>query len=434
LSPPPEEFLNEDALAFIERVGAVDLVVGIPSFNSARTVGQVVKAALAGLGKHFPESRAAIVNSDGGSKDGTREVVAATELPPEVALRRHPTPIAVPRLSTLYQGVPGKGSAFRTIFEIARRLGAKACAVVDSDLRSITPEWIELLLGPVLFHGFDYVAPLYRRHKYDGTITNSLVYPLTRSLYGRRVRQPIGGDFGFSAVMRDRFLERDVWTTDVARFGIDIWMTTLALSTTDRICQVFLGAKLHDAKDPGQHLAGMLAQVASSIFDRMVGDFPIWSKVNASADVPTFGFEFDVGLDPVAVNVERMVATYEQGLRDLDAIYRSILQPETHRAVLSICGAAAPSFTMPPEAWVAVVHDFAVSFASRTVHRDHLLGCLFPLYLGRTASWVNEAAAYGAVEVEQRIEALCRSFDEAKPDLVARWPAGVQSPAGGGAS
>jgi len=62
--------------------------------------------------------------------------------------------------------------------------------VVDSDLRSITPEWFELLLGPILLDRCDFVAPLYLRHKYDGTITNSIVYPLTRSLYGKEVRQP----------------------------------------------------------------------------------------------------------------------------------------------------------------------------------------------------------------------------------------------------
>ena len=78
------------------------------------------------------------------------------------------------------------------------RSTAQALVVVDSDLRSITPEWIELLAGPILKGGFDYVTPLYARHKYDGTITNTVTYPLTRALYGRRIRQPIGGDFGVS--------------------------------------------------------------------------------------------------------------------------------------------------------------------------------------------------------------------------------------------
>ena len=52
---------------------------------------------------------------------------------------------------------------------------------------------MELLLSPVIKKGFDFVAPLYNRHKYDGTITNSIVYPMTRALYGHSIRHPIGG-------------------------------------------------------------------------------------------------------------------------------------------------------------------------------------------------------------------------------------------------
>ena len=98
------------------------------------------------------------------------------------------------------------------------------------------------------------MAPYYHRHKYDGTITNSIVYPLTRALYGQRVRQPIGGEFGVSPRLLSRYLEREDWETDVARYGIDIWMTTIAIAEGFRVCQSFLGAKLHDAKDPGAGL------------------------------------------------------------------------------------------------------------------------------------------------------------------------------------
>ena len=42
------------------------------------------------------------------------------------------------------------------------------------------------------------MSPSYFRHKYDGTITSSIVYPLMRALYGKRIRQPIGSDCGFS--------------------------------------------------------------------------------------------------------------------------------------------------------------------------------------------------------------------------------------------
>src|SRR6185503_15400345 len=146
-------------------------------------------------------------------------------------------------------------------------LGARACAVVDADLRSITPEWVQLLIGPILEQDYDYVAPFYLRHKYDGTITNNIVYPLTRALYGQRVRQPIGGDFGISGRLAAHYLTKDVWHTDVARFGIDIWMTTTAIAERYRICQSFLGAKIHDAKDPGSDLSAMLTQVVGAVFN-----------------------------------------------------------------------------------------------------------------------------------------------------------------------
>ncbi len=224
---------------FLDRVGSADIVVGIPSFNNARTIGHVVRAVQAGLAKYFPDKKSVLVNSDGGSKDDTLDVVQNTSIENYASILLHHRVEPLFKIATPYSGIPGKGSAFRTIFEVAGALDAKACVVVDSDLRSITPEWVELLVKPVLEGGFDYVAPLYHRHKYDGTITNSIVYPLTRALYGKRVRQPIGGDFGFSGRLAKFYLTKDVWETDVARFGIDIWMTTTALANEFKVDPVF---------------------------------------------------------------------------------------------------------------------------------------------------------------------------------------------------
>ena len=65
------------------------------------------------------------------------------------------------------------------------------------------------------------MALIYGRHKFDGTITNGIVYPLRRPLYGNRVRQPIAGDFGFSGNLAKFYLTKDIGDTDVGRFGID---------------------------------------------------------------------------------------------------------------------------------------------------------------------------------------------------------------------
>src|SRR5438552_8453683 len=242
----------------IARLGRADIMVGIPSFKNAATIGYVARAAQAGLVQYFPDLRPVLINSDAGSPDGTGRVVIDTEPPDyiEQILLVRPTN-KLSRVSLTYpeiDGVGGKGAALRTIFEIAAALEVQALVVVDSDLRSIIPEWIELLAGPIVKGGYDFVAPLYARYKYDGTITNTVTYPLTRALYGNRIRQPIGGDFGGSGDLVRHYLELDDWTDDISRFGIDIWMTTSALTGGFAVCQACLGGKVRDPKDPGSYL------------------------------------------------------------------------------------------------------------------------------------------------------------------------------------
>lgn len=228
-------------------------------------------------------------------QDGTQKVVENTSLDDStlILLKHRVNPFH--KISITYEGIPGKGSAFKTIFDIAKNIGAKYCAVVDADLRSITPEWIELLIKPQI-EGYDFVAPLYLRHKFDGTITNSIIYPLTRALYGKKIRQPIGGEFGFSGKLANFYSKQEVWETDVARFGIDIWMTTTAIANNFKVCQAFLGAKIHSPKDPSSDLTSMFYQVISSAFNLMIQYFDFWKNVSKTEEIPTFGFKFAVGI------------------------------------------------------------------------------------------------------------------------------------------
>jgi glycosyltransferase involved in cell wall biosynthesis len=405
----------------IEKLGSADIVVGIPSFNNARTIGHVVRAAQAGLAKYFPEHRAVIVNSDGGSSDGTTEAVQQASVEDFGAILLHHRIEPISKIAFPYSGIPGKGSAFRAIFEIAQTLGAKACVVVDSDLRSITPEWIELLVKPVLGGGFDYVAPLYHRHKFDGTITNSIVYPLTRALYGKRVRQPIGGDFGFSGKLAQFYLGQDVWESDVARFGIDIWMTTTAIANGFRVAQSFLGAKIHDAKDPGADLGSMLYQVVSATFDLMENHAAAWMPVRGSEPVPTFGFEYAVGLEHVNVNTARMLKLFREGLLNLREIWQDILGAGDLEEVERLGALDDGEFRFPPGLWTRIVYDYAIAFHLKKLPREHLIKSLLPLYIGKTASFVLEVDPMTQHEAEAEIEKLCLEFEKGKDYLLTCW-------------
>jgi glucosylglycerate synthase len=413
--------LENEILTQIKSIDTADIVVGIPSYNNVKTIGHVVRAVQAGIAKYFPDKKAILVNSDGGSTDGTMDVVQNTAIDDffTIMLRHRVQPAF--KITTPYHGIPGKGSAFRTIFQIAAAVNAKACAVVDSDLRSITPEWIELLVKPVIEHDYDYVAPLYHRHKFDGTITNSIVYPLTRALYGKRVRQPIGGDFGFSGRIAQYYLTKDVWETDVARYGIDVWMTTTAIANDFKVCQAFLGAKIHDAKDPGADLSSMLHQVVGATFDLMEGYYNIWKKVKLSENVPVFGFQYAVGLEPVTVNLERMIEKFQLGVRELSELW-SLFMPKTLLAHFeNIASLGENSFHIPDDMWADVIYYFALAMHKKTMNKEHLLKSLTPLYIGRTASFVIENKTSEAEEVEQKIESLCAVFEDKKHLLLENW-------------
>jgi glycosyltransferase involved in cell wall biosynthesis len=326
--------LSDEAAAMLDGDRPVDVLVGIPSFQNARTIGHVVRAVEAGLRKHFPDRHCLIAISDGNSTDGTvPAAMAATIEGDEDLLLLDPKVEPPDRVALTYVGMSGKGSAFRAVFELAATLDAKACAVLDADLRSVGPAWIDRLVGPVLGHGYDLVTPLYARHKLDGTITNSIAFPLTAALYGRRLRQPIGGDFGFSGRLAAHWAGKQVWSTDVARFGVDIWMTTVALCEGFSVCQSVLGAKLHDAKDPGRDLGPMFRQVVGSLFALAGRYVDRWASSDGIADVPTFGFRTATSTEEIRVSLDRLIWRFVEGYVAEHELWEQILAPQHFEGV-----------------------------------------------------------------------------------------------------
>jgi glycosyltransferase involved in cell wall biosynthesis len=450
----PETVLTPAIREEIARLERADIMVGIPSFKNATTIGYVVRAAQAGLVQYFPDLRPVVVNSDAGSPDGTGRVVVETE-PPEYVERIllvRPTN-KLSRVSLTYpeiDGTGGKGAALRTIFEMAAALEVQALVVVDSDLRSIGPEWIELLAGPILKGGYDYVAPLYARHKHDGTITNNVTYPLTRSLYGLRIRQPIGGDFGVSGDLVRHYLSEGYWTPEVSKFGIDIWMTTLALSGGFAVCQARLGAKVHDPKDPGADLGPMFRQVVTTILRLAVANPQRWMKVRGSHDVPAYGFERVVDPPPLEINVLRLLSEFNSGALTLGDTWAEMLSADTVAGVMGLAeeaghtadalrrtldldgpgrdrpstaamADAAAGFAFPDAVWVRVLYDLVVTAREQPDRLEAFVTALVPVYFGRVASAVIENRELSTERAEESVERQAREFERLKPYLLNRW-------------
>ncbi|MBM4388466.1 MAG: glycosyl transferase family 2 [Deltaproteobacteria bacterium] len=293
--------------------------------------------------------------------------------------------------------------------------------MVDSDLRSITPEWIDLLISPVARESYDFVTPYYLRHKYDGTITNSIIYPLTRALYGKNIRQPIGGDFGFSGELAGFFLSKEIWDSDIARYGIDIWMTTTAVASNFKVCQSFLGAKIHDPKDPASDLSSMLTQVVGSAFNLMETYERVWKKTGRIKEIKIFGFPHEVGLEPVNVNIEAMYGKFLLGVNELIPLWSLILSQDITDFLSESKKLPLQAFDFPDETWVRIIYLFAAAYHKKTMNRDNLLKSLTPLYLGKIASFVQETLESSSQAVEKRLENLCDEFAKNKPFLVENF-------------
>ncbi len=393
--------LRPYAFKRLEEIGKADLLIGIPSYNNEKTIAHVIQMVSHGLYQYYKDWKNVIMIADGGSTDDTREVVKDFELKPWQE-----------KLLTIYRGASGKGTAFRSIFEAAVKLNVKACMVVDSDIRSITSDWVIHMLSPVLEKGYQYVTPIYCRHKYDGTITNNIVYNLTRALYGKRLRQPIGGDFAFSPDVAEYYIKQPVW--DTARFGIDIWMTTQAIVDRFQICQSNLGVKIHDAKDPATHLAPMFRQVVWTVFVLMEQNESYWKKIKKSEPVETFGADFCLEPEAVQVDLERLVYKYQVGFKQFGPLWREILSSRSFSILKKASRQGSKEFSLPIENWVCILYELAATFHYWPINRNKLVDLMTPLYHARVASFVRETQGMDSNEDETLVEKQAEAFEENK--------------------
>lgn len=411
-----ETALRWQLLEWIKAVERADILVGIPCYNNEDTIAHVVAAAGQGLHRYFGGQRCAILISDGGSLDDTRERAYQAKIPSSVQRR-----------VAIYRGLPGKGTSFRAIFEAAQKLRVKTVVVVDSDLKSITPEWIQLLATPIQERRAGFVAPLYTRHKYDGTITNMIVYPLTRALFGLQVRQPIGGDFAFSADVANLFAQSRVWETDVAHFGIDIWMTLVAICADEKIVQTFLGTKIHAPKDPAADLGPMFCQVVSTLFFVATHSEARVREVGESQPVEVVGhIGKSLPLNSIKVRLGAMDREFLEGFDQFEPMYRRLLERENYRQLKDIAPALERGQTpdFPPSLWARILYDFLFVYRGWTRNRRRLIDIMVPLYFGRVAAYCREVAELSNAQAEEVIERQAQVFEQEKAYYLKKLTAG----------
>jgi hypothetical protein len=415
-----ESVLTDEFLRQLINVGEADILVGVPTYNNAETVGHVVQTIRAGLLKYFPRERAVIVNADGGSRDQTPDLVRGSSInDAQVSSDIHALR-TLHCISAEYPGEPSTATSLRTILASAELLRASACAVVSPESTTIEPDWIERLLRPIYQNTYDFVTPLYRRHKFDGLLIRNLIYPMTRAFYGKRVKEPYASEFAFSGQLGNHFLSQEIWAHEAGRTGTEISLTISAITGGFRLAQTFLGVKPHlDARSAD--LVGAMRQTVGALFWSLEPNFPLWSAQGNSEPIPTLNPGQEVTLEPLRINRKRLLGMFRSGVAELEPVLKQILSPPTISELQRIAALEEDEFSFGDELWARTVYEFAASYHKSVISRDHIVQALAPLYRGRAFTFLVENRDSSGDEVEQNVENLCLTCERLKPSLVELW-------------
>ena len=407
------EHIPEQGQQKAEQVDSADLVVGVIAELDQEGVAALCEALRA-----LPGAPRVVVLRDERAADLGQSNAEAAEA--SVALCR------VVRWPLSGSGTPdtpvaGMATAYQSVFAASEKFGARACCVIVSKLEAATPGWVRDLAQPLVERDLDLVVPNYARRKFEGLLNSSIIAPLMRCLYGKRIHNPMGPDLGISR----RLFQKMLATERTAGSGGNrvhsfASVTPAALCENLQVCEVHLAARIYPPTD-WMNISSLVAQILSPIFLDMERNAACWQRMRPSVSVPAIGEPLLVSQDTGTVDISRMMESFQLGVRDLQDIWGLVLPPSSLFELRKLARLPSEQFRMPDDLWVRIVYDFALAHRLRTINRDHLLKSMTPLYLAWVSSYAHDLETAGRTALEERLERLSVAYESGKTYLVSRW-------------
>jgi hypothetical protein len=414
-----ESMMHSKAQRQLKRIGHADLVIGIPTYRNATTVGMVVQTALDGVTADLGDLRTVLINADAAPNDGTRQAVADAT-----------ADASIPVITGGYTGTLGRGNAVRAILQAALALNAHAVVVLDAHTTSITSDWVAALARPVLEGRGDLIMPHYRWPLPSGGLSDLIFYPLTRALWGFDLRQPGAGDCAISPALAQASAEHDVWETEVGAAGFEVWLSTTALTEGPdpksreqwRVGQVNLGEKSYVSRTYRTHFSLLFRQAVGTLLRQVQLRQAVWQAIPAIEAVPMFPGLPTAPVEPVPIpDTTLLTDALVVGWTEHRALWQRILTPINLAAIEALAAQPVERFAFPPDLWAHIVYDFAVVYNKGERDPDRIVDSLLPLYQGRLASLWHEVAGLMPVGREGTVAAQAAEFEEARDYLRQRW-------------
>ena len=355
--------------------------------------------------------KCAIINCDNHSTDGTREAFfAAPGQSPKLYVSTSP-------------GQGGKGRNLRNFFEKARKLDPKALVVIEADVRNISPVWIRNLAAPVLKG-----RAMFARFTCAISMRPLSPVPLYILFCGASTGGGCGRPMWGIAVQpeaADLYLATPLWNEAIENFGIDIWMSNVALAVRLPVVQAFMGApKVHRLKDPYTHLTVLFHEVLSTIFDLMLVYKDFWQQVKWSKPTALSGtdlHEVETPL-PVDINTDRLHERFLEGFDKYCDLWGKAYGPTVVLKLQEMRSMGLQHFSFPTQTWLTILFDSAVTYRRMDPEqRKTLLDALLPLYLGKSSFIVKKTERMSLQQAEEYIENECMIFEENKPYIIKVW-------------
>jgi len=434
--------IMQEPLDQAAKIGEADIVVGIPFYNEANTIGAVVKTVRKGLEKFYPNQKCAIVTAGSPVGGGALKVINTI-----------PQSAKISQIAFLLndERINGKGWSVLAIMEIAQTLGADL-AIVEADVKSrsrdgetegLAPDWISLLLEPIRKDRMDIVISRFNRHYFESPISTHLLYPLLTAIYGRPIHDPVGGQWGISHDVLHTYLQdpRHPWSNNISGHGIDSWLVTMAIAKELRICEANLGIEIHKPSAAKAEL--VLRQIAGVLLNQIVDDREWWKEAGTIGEsalvqpLATFGARKAHQPDEVQIVPEQLVAKYKQGFNEFHTLYKEILPEKTYRQLEQLARSETKLFDFSDKLWAQIIYHLSLAFAfNKEFAKGDLLNAFVPLYQGCVAGFALEmqdqktklerlppekAGHLTSLYAEQRAEDIVDEFIRQKPDFLAAW-------------
>lgn len=414
--------LSDELVSALVAAGQVDVLVGIPTLDNADTVAGVVRAAVAAFAGPLSRQRCLVLDSDGGSRDGTPEIVRGVHPDGSGLVVATHTLRTVHRISAPYHGVPGRGNGLRLLFAAADLVGARAVVIVDPDARDLTADDIATLAKAVLVEGCDFVKPVSGSSPWERPLVTQLVAPLMNAAFGRHLRDPIASQFACAGRFAASALTATFWDTALAREGIDVWLAARAMSGSTRVGQAWAPGASEPAHAHRPRAPEAFQQVVGAVFECLVAA-DRESHAQGMPDAILIGEPKASGAVRPAFDVAGFTDAFAQGVTDLVPILGPALG-EPLLAALVRASVTSP-LRLDDDLWASVVLGALVAVQGHVLPASQIVAALFPLYLGRVAAFLDETSNATVEKAEARVVQLAEAFVQAKaklPDLLRDAP------------